>query len=230
MWPRSDATVGPGSDMTASRKSKNTGLNGFVSFMTRRDAEDALREFDGYDWGGSVLRVGWSKAVPIATKPLYGSYIILFVKMTLISRLSVSTSAKTRGSRSRSRSRSHSPDHRAHRIRDPRYRSRRSRSPSRDRDRSRSPRRYGSCNRSHRYDSSPSRSPRRQYARSPQSTLHDDSDAVTDTFIRAVAAEVKGHDTKYEETLRDREKSNPKYNFLLRRDVSCLNYSTDRLA
>lgn len=74
MWPRSDATIGPGADMTASRKSKNTGLNGFVSFMTRRDAEDALREFDGYDWGGSVLRVGWSKAVPIAAKPLYGSY------------------------------------------------------------------------------------------------------------------------------------------------------------
>jgi len=60
--------------MTASRKSKNTGLNGFVSFMTRRDAEDALREFDGYGWGGSILRVGWSKAVPIAAKPLYGSY------------------------------------------------------------------------------------------------------------------------------------------------------------
>jgi len=53
---------------------------------------------------------------------------------------------------------------------------------------------------------------------------------VTDTFIRAVAAEVKDHDIKYEETLRDREKSNPKYNFLLRRDVSYLNYSTNCLA
>jgi len=41
---------------------------------------------------------------------------------------------------------------------------------------------------------------------------------VTDTFIRAVALEVRGHDAKYEETLRDREKSNPKYSFLLRRD------------
>ena len=71
MWPRSDVTVGPGADMTASRRSK-AGLSGFVSFMKRRDAEEALREFDGYDWGGSVLRVGWSKAVPLATKPKYG--------------------------------------------------------------------------------------------------------------------------------------------------------------
>lgn len=42
---------------------------------------------------------------------------------------------------------------------------------------------------------------------------------MTDTFIRAVAAEVRGHDSKYEETLREREKANAKYNFLLRRDV-----------
>lgn len=72
MWPRSDATIGPGADMTATRRNKNAGLSGFVSFMKRRDAEVALREFDGYDWGGSVLRVGWSKAVPIAAKPMYG--------------------------------------------------------------------------------------------------------------------------------------------------------------
>ena len=74
MWPRADGTMGPGADLNASRKSKGTGLNGFVSYMTRRDAEDALREYDGYEWGGSVLRVGWSKAVPIAAKPIYGSY------------------------------------------------------------------------------------------------------------------------------------------------------------
>ena len=72
MWPRGDATQGPGSDMTASRSKKSAGLSGFVSFMKRRDAEAALRELDGYDWGGSVLRVGWSKAVPIAAKPMYG--------------------------------------------------------------------------------------------------------------------------------------------------------------
>ncbi|KAG6885975.1 hypothetical protein C0993_006902 [Termitomyces sp. T159_Od127] len=57
MWPRTDGSAGPGADMTASRRTKNTGLSGFVSFMKRKDAERALREFDGFDWGGSILRV-----------------------------------------------------------------------------------------------------------------------------------------------------------------------------
>jgi U2-associated protein SR140 len=74
MWPRSDIPVASAVDPSANRRPKGTGLNGFVSFMTRRDAEEALRQFDGYDWGGSILRVGWSKAVPIAAKPLYGLY------------------------------------------------------------------------------------------------------------------------------------------------------------
>lgn len=71
MWPRGDASSGPGADMTQSRKAKSSGLSGFVSYMNRHDAEEALREFDGFEWGGCVLRVGWSKAVPIAGKPLY---------------------------------------------------------------------------------------------------------------------------------------------------------------
>ncbi|TFK23911.1 hypothetical protein FA15DRAFT_680928 [Coprinopsis marcescibilis] len=114
MWPRGDATAGPGADMTNSRKIKSSGLSGFVSYMKRRDAEEALREFDGFDWGGSVLRVGWSKAVPIVGKPKY-------------------------------------------------------------------------------------------------------NDDVTDTFIRAVAAEVKGHGGKYEQMLKEREKNNSKYRFMLQR-------------
>lgn len=69
MWPRGDASTGPGADM---RKAKNLSLSGFVSFMKRKDAETALREFDGFDWGGAILRVGWSKAVPVAAKPMYG--------------------------------------------------------------------------------------------------------------------------------------------------------------
>ena len=76
MWPRSDAALGPGADMTAARRNRNSGLSGFVSFMKRKDAEAALKEFDGFDWGGSVLRVGWSKAVPIAAKPMYGQYYL----------------------------------------------------------------------------------------------------------------------------------------------------------
>ena len=79
MWPRTDVAPGPALDATGSRRGKGTGLNGFVSFMNRPDAEEALREFDGFDWGGSVLRVGWSKAVPVAAKPLYGMHQILFV-------------------------------------------------------------------------------------------------------------------------------------------------------
>lgn len=71
MWPRTDDTAGPGADMTTSRRSKSSSLSGFVSYMRRKDAEAALRELDGFDWGGSILRVGWSKAVPLAAKPMY---------------------------------------------------------------------------------------------------------------------------------------------------------------
>lgn len=47
--------------------------------------------------------------------------------------------------------------------------------------------------------------------------LNDDE--VTDQFIRTVASEVRGHDEEYEQTLHEREKSNPKYAFLSK-DVS----------
>ncbi|KAF5380455.1 hypothetical protein D9615_004596 [Tricholomella constricta] len=192
MWPRTDASIGPGADMTASRRTKSTGLSGFVSFMKRKDAEKALREFDGFDWGGSVLRVGWSKAVPVAAKPLY-----------------VSEASKARNW-SRSRSRSRSRDRR--RSRSPTRKRNRSPSPSWKRSGSRSPRRSHSRTRR-------SRSPRRRFSRSPQSRGHmEEDEAVTDTFIRAVAAEIKGHGANYEETLRERERNNPKYSFLLHRD------------
>jgi U2-associated protein SR140 len=39
--------------------------------MKRKDAETAVRELDGLDWGGSVIRVGWSKPVPLPNQPLY---------------------------------------------------------------------------------------------------------------------------------------------------------------
>jgi U2-associated protein SR140 len=44
------------------------GLTGFVCYMTRRDAERAVSDFDGYEWNGSVLRVSWSKPVPIPAR------------------------------------------------------------------------------------------------------------------------------------------------------------------
>ncbi|CAG7854691.1 SubName: Full=Uncharacterized protein {ECO:0000313/EMBL:CCA66408.1} [Serendipita indica DSM 11827] len=71
MWPRGE-TVG---DM--SRRSKTTGLSGFVSFKRRKDAEMALHRLDGVTWGGSALRVGWSKAVTTSGRVLYGEALAL---------------------------------------------------------------------------------------------------------------------------------------------------------
>lgn len=74
MWPRGDATAGPGGDITASRRAKSANLSGFVSFMKRKGAEAAIRELDDFKWGGNMLRVLWSKAVPIAAKPMYSEH------------------------------------------------------------------------------------------------------------------------------------------------------------
>ncbi|KAF8650446.1 hypothetical protein AX16_005249 [Volvariella volvacea WC 439] len=211
MWPRTDNTLGPGADMTASRRSKNAGLSGFVSFMKRKDAEVALRELDGFEWGGSVLRVGWSKAIPLAAKPMFVSDEH---KSRRRSR-SISTE-----SRSRSRSRSHSRDRKRSHSRSPkRSKYHRSRSRSRSWDRRRSPSRspdaYHSYNRSRRYNSH-SRSPRQRRSRSRDRPTEEEG--VTDTFIRAVAAEVKSQDAKYEDKLREREQGNPKYAFMVHRN------------
>ncbi|KAJ7079120.1 hypothetical protein B0H15DRAFT_859171 [Mycena belliarum] len=190
MWPRTDITTGPGADMTNSRRTKSIGLSGFVSFMRRKDAEQALRELDGFDWGGSVLRVGWSKAVPIAQKPMYTSVL---TKTTDLGR-------------QRSRSRSRSPPREKQHGRSSR------RSPSLySRSRSSSPRQR-SYSRSRHHGGSRSPSPRRNHIRD------EEEEVVTDTFIRAVAAEIKGHGSKYEQNLRERERNNPKFAFLLRKD------------
>ncbi|KAG8863522.1 hypothetical protein FRB96_008262 [Tulasnella sp. 330] len=77
MWPRGDAVGGPGGDITA-RRGKAAGMSGFVSYMNRRSAEECVREMDGFNWGGCALRVGWSKAVPIAARPAYGAFKPLF--------------------------------------------------------------------------------------------------------------------------------------------------------
>ncbi|KAF8844644.1 hypothetical protein BDN67DRAFT_962567 [Paxillus ammoniavirescens] len=207
MWPRGDGTSGPGSEMTVSRRSRNAGLSGFVSFMKRKDAELALRELDGFEWGGSILRVGWSKAVAMAPKPLYVP--------TRQSR-SRSHSGERHPGGGRSRSRSYSPRRRprsrsrGHGHRSSRHSRSRSYSPSQ----SPSHRRPRSYSRSRRYDS---RSPRRRSLSSSRRREEDDEAGVTDTFIRAVAAEVKGHGLKYEENLKDWERRNPKYAFLTER-------------
>ncbi|KAJ3154695.1 U2 snRNP-associated SURP domain-containing protein [Geranomyces variabilis] len=59
MWPR-----------TPEEKERDRNC-GFISFMTRRAAEEALRNLDGKDIMGNMLRVGWGKAVAIPAKPFY---------------------------------------------------------------------------------------------------------------------------------------------------------------
>ncbi|KAF1798121.1 U2-associated SR140 protein [Mucor lusitanicus] len=59
MWPRT-------------QEEKDKGNNcGFVSFMTRQDAANAIRSLDGKDLNGYALRVGWGKAVPIPAQPCF---------------------------------------------------------------------------------------------------------------------------------------------------------------
>lgn len=48
------------------------GLTGFVAYMTREDAVDALTRFEGYMMNGSRLRLSWSKPVSLPRQPAYG--------------------------------------------------------------------------------------------------------------------------------------------------------------
>ena len=40
--------------------------------MRRADAQKAVDELDNMDWGGSIIKVGWSKPVPVPTRAIYG--------------------------------------------------------------------------------------------------------------------------------------------------------------
>ncbi|KAL1929370.1 hypothetical protein VTP01DRAFT_1508 [Rhizomucor pusillus] len=59
MWPRTQEEMD---------RKRNCG---FVSFMTRSDAEQALNNLDGYVFHGHEMKVGWSKAVPLPPKPVF---------------------------------------------------------------------------------------------------------------------------------------------------------------
>lgn len=50
-------------------------LQGFVAYMKRKDAETAVRELDGAEWGEAKLKVGFSKPVPIPQRALYGEFL-----------------------------------------------------------------------------------------------------------------------------------------------------------
>lgn len=59
MWPRSE-------------EEKSRGRNcGFVAYMSRCDAERALRNLNGRDVMGYEMKLGWGKSVPILTHPIY---------------------------------------------------------------------------------------------------------------------------------------------------------------
>ncbi|KAK4687331.1 hypothetical protein P7C73_g2781, partial [Tremellales sp. Uapishka_1] len=98
MWPRGDEDSSIGAVISSSRRAK-PGLSGFVSYMTRPHAEKAVRDLNGMDWGGSVLRVGWSKPV---TKPAKALYDLSNAKRGR-------SSSPSRGNKSRRRRSSTSP-------------------------------------------------------------------------------------------------------------------------
>uniref|UniRef100_A0A1A9V280 U2 snRNP-associated SURP motif-containing protein n=1 Tax=Glossina austeni TaxID=7395 RepID=A0A1A9V280_GLOAU len=59
MWPRSE-------------EEKQRGRNcGFVAYMSRRDAERALKTLNGRYIMGYEMRLGWGKAVPIMNQPIF---------------------------------------------------------------------------------------------------------------------------------------------------------------
>ena len=127
-------------------------------------------------------------------------------------------------SRSRSRSHSRRRHHHSHRSRS--YS--RSRSRSRSRDRGYKRRRYSrsrSYSRSRRY--SRSRSPRRRRSGSPVGRTGVDPE--TEKFIRTVALKVKDNGESFEDLLRERERSNPKFAFLFDTTVSTFSDSSGEI-
>ncbi|KAI8985127.1 hypothetical protein BDB01DRAFT_789003 [Pilobolus umbonatus] len=59
MWPRT-------------QEERDKGKNcGFVSFMSREDASQAIKHLDGKMLDGYTMRVGWGKAVPLPAQPFF---------------------------------------------------------------------------------------------------------------------------------------------------------------
>lgn len=161
-------------------------LGGFVSFLRRPDAEKACKELDGAEWGGSVLRTGWGKAVPTPARAIYGESISLVPstrrELTLLAEIE---GASHRSDRDRDRSsgrfgRGSSPHGRAD--------ANRRRSPSsRSRSRSRSP-------------------PRRAWPKLEE--------GVDDKFLRSVSARIREHGDGFLRMIEEKEAANPNFAFL----------------
>ncbi|WRT68937.1 uncharacterized protein IL334_005919 [Kwoniella shivajii] len=228
MWPRGDEDTSIGASMTVTRRNK-PGLSGFVSYMKRVHAERAVKEYDGLEWGGCILRVGWSKPVPMPLRPIYDLGSGRDSKDRRGRSPSPSKprerprdrarerdydeSRKSKGrSRSPSPSRSPLPSkyQKQKQKRSRSYSSSRSPSPSRNKDRRRS---YSS------YSSSSSRS----ISRSPPPTKRKPTarekwlESVSEDqrkFIKTVAGRVKDHGKGFEDLLRKKERDNSKFSFL----------------
>lgn len=61
MWPRQE-------DQS---RFKQPGYAGFVSYMSRKDAELAVKELDGSDWQGHALKLDWGKRVRLPSRPIF---------------------------------------------------------------------------------------------------------------------------------------------------------------
>jgi U2-associated protein SR140 len=181
-----------------------SGLTGFVAYMKRADAEVAVKELDGLEWGGCAIRVGWSKMIRIPARPLYGESLrggTVGMSLMLGSVVLPATRDERDRSPKRRRSRSRTPPRRDHHTR------------SRHTSRSASSDSWSSSSRS--------RSPRRKKSR------HDivldkmlrTMGRETEKFIAAVAEKVKSHGKEFEDVLREREGKNEKFAFLRNVDV-----------
>ncbi|GAA5935501.1 uncharacterized protein JCM15063_001056 [Sporobolomyces koalae] len=179
MWPRLDS-----GQINHNAHMQGRKLGGFVAFLRRPDAEKAVKEMDGAEWGDSVIRVGWGKAVPIASRALYEPERGAYSSSHRSSRRRHSRSPSP--SRSRDRSRSPTDPHEFLRSK----RSRRSYSRSRSRSRSTSP-------------------PPRRKREWP-----DLEPGVDEKFLVTVADKVRDHGRGFEGVLREKEKNNKKFAFL----------------
>ncbi|WWD21045.1 hypothetical protein CI109_105526 [Kwoniella shandongensis] len=214
MWPRGDEDTSIGATMTMTRRNK-PGLSGFVSYMKRPDAERAVKELDGLDWGGSVLRVGWSKPVPMPLKAIYDLGIASREK-----RGRSPSPSKRRGhdrddhKRGRERSKSYSPSRSPPLKRDRARRGSRSDSYSR----SPSPRRRKGSHSSYSSDSRSRSPPKSKKLSAKDKWLAQISEEQT-KFIKTVAGRVRDHGKGFEDVLRKKEKENPKFAFLFNEDL-----------
>lgn len=215
-WPRFDEPP-PGADLNAlqsRRVGPKSGLTGFVAFMRRPDAERAIKEFDGLDWGGSVLRVSWSKAVKLPSRPIYGrshlfepdndrSLIVLTFRRLSPNAVHPSQASHPSGKRPRSRSRSPPPPKRTRSMSPPHRPLESGRPPSPPRG-PRAMMMPQATQASH-----PPSGPRAS-VNQPQSEL----DPEQERFIRTVAERVRAVGGAFEANLRAREGIEGKWRFL----------------